>query len=289
MKNKITLKTILMLFLVGIIVASSSNINAQQNNKYGMLSFNKAVNISGKQRMLSQKMAKTYLYLIDNPSDVKAKRDLLTSKIIFEKQNEIILQNSSYKVTKDRVAKVKSIWTSFESIISTPANFDNAKKIIELNTDLLKATNSVVSAIIVESKGVVQGDISLLEDDGYGESDTELKQIINMAGRQRMLAQRLGLYYFANQNTLKDKNSEQMLTNVFNELDGAITVLLISNFNNSKIDEKLGLAMTKWEQVKMNKEKLMNQGFKASEIYSISNDLTKAFNTVTGLYEKVKM
>ena len=80
-----------------------------------------------------------------------------------------------------------------------------------------------------------------------------------------------------------------MLSNVFNEIDGAITMLLISNFNNEKIDEKLGVAMTKWENVKNNKEKLMNQGFKPSEMYQISNDLTKAFNAVTGLYEKVKI
>lgn len=80
-----------------------------------------------------------------------------------------------------------------------------------------------------------------------------------------------------------------MLNNVFNEIDGAITMLLISNFNNAQIDEKLGVAMTKWEDVKNNKEKLMNQGFKPSEMYKISNDLTKAFNAVTSLYEKVKI
>ncbi|WP_027391752.1 type IV pili methyl-accepting chemotaxis transducer N-terminal domain-containing protein [Aquimarina latercula] len=289
MKKNFTFKSIMLLFLFGIVASSTNTISAQQNIKYGMLTFNKAVNISGKQRMLSQKMAKSYLYLVENPSDAKVKRDLLTSKIIFEKQNGIINQNSSYKVTKDRITKVNGIWVEFKKLIESTPNYDNAKKIIDLNTDLLKATNDVVSAVIVESKGANKNDQDLLEDDGSGESDLELKQIINMAGRQRMLSQRLALYYFANQTTLKTKNSEQMLNNVFNEIDGAITMLLISNFNNEKIDEKLGLAMTKWESVKNNKKKLMNQGFKPSEMYKISNDLTKAFNTVTGLYEKVKI
>lgn len=289
MKNNFTFKFMILFLAIGIGMSSTNSICAQQNMKYGMLTFNKAVNISGKQRMLSQKMAKSYLYLVENPSDAKAKRDLLTSKIIFEKQNGIIRQNSGYKLTKDRLTKVDKIWIEFKKLIESTPNYDNAKKIIDLNTDLLKATNDVVSAVIVESKGANKSDDNLLEDDGSGESDLELKKMINMAGRQRMLSQRLALYYFANQTTLKTKNSESMLGNVFNEIDGAITMLLISNFNNEKIDEKLGVAMTKWETVKNNKEKLMNQGFKPAEMYKISNDLTKAFNAVTGQYEKVKI
>ncbi|WP_299602128.1 type IV pili methyl-accepting chemotaxis transducer N-terminal domain-containing protein [uncultured Aquimarina sp.] len=289
MKNSFTFKFMILFLSIGIGISSTNTICAQQNMKYGMLTFNKAVNISGKQRMLSQKMSKSYLYLVENPSDAKAKRDLLTSKIIFEKQNGIIRQNSGYKLTKDRLTKVDKIWIEFKKLIESTPNYDNAKKIIDLNTDLLKATNDVVSAVIVESKGANKSDDNLLEDEGLGESDLELKKMINMAGRQRMLSQRLALYYFANQTTLKTKNSESMLSNVFNEIDGAITMLLISNFNNEKIDEKLGVAMTKWENVKNNKEKLMNQGFKPSEMYQISNDLTKAFNAVTGLYEKVKI
>ncbi|GAA0719999.1 hypothetical protein GCM10009430_19710 [Aquimarina litoralis] len=289
MKNSFTFKFMILFLSIGIGISSTNTMCAQQNMKYGMLTFNKAVNISGKQRMLSQKMAKSYLYLVENPSDAKAKRDLLTSKIIFEKQNGIIRQNSGYKLTKDRLTKVDKIWIEFKKLIESTPNYDNAKKIIDLNTDLLKATNDVVSAVIVESKGANKSDDNLLEDESLGESDLELKKMINMAGRQRMLSQRLALYYFANQTTLKTKNSESMLGNVFNEIDGAITMLLISNFNNEKIDEKLGVAMTKWENVKNNKEKLMNQGFKPSEMYQISNDLTKAFNAVTGLYEKVKI
>jgi len=79
------------------------------------------------------------------------------------------------------------------------------------------------------------------------------------------------------------------LSNVYNEIDGTITMLLISNFNNDQIEEKLGVAISKWELVKSRKDRLMKQGFEGSEMYKISNDLTKAFNAVTVLYEKVKV
>ncbi len=290
MKNDyLKLRLMMILILIGLIIPTSNVLTAQKNDAFGMLSFNKAVNISGKQRMLSQKIAKAYLYLVTNPTDVKAKRDLLTGKLIFEKQNNILLQNSDYKLTKDRLGKVEGLWVQFKKLIETTPSFDNAKKIIETNTDLLKASNNVVSAVIVESKGADQSQESLFEDEGLGEDDLELKKVINMAGRQRMLSQRLALYYFANQTALKDKNNEQMLKNVYNELDGAISMLLISEFNNSRIDEKLGVAMSKWDQIKANKDKLFNQGIKSEDMYRLSNELTKAFNDVTNLYEKVKI
>ena len=286
--KKFTLKSVIVLFLVGIVLSSSNTIQAQLNNKFGILDFNKAVNISGKQRMLSQKMSKSYLYLITNPNDKQAKKDLLTSKIIFEKQNGIIRQNANFKSTKDKISRVDRIWKEFKTIIESTPNYDNAKRILDINTDLLKASNDVVSAVVLEAKGINQSDEEILEDDNDAEKDSELKKIINISGRQRMLAQRLGFYYYANQATLKNKNSEQMLRNVYNEIDGAITILLISDFNNTKIEEKLGVAMSKWNTLKDKKEKLFNQGLKLNEMYILSNELTNAFNEITSLYDDVK-
>lgn len=286
--KKFTLKSVIVLFLVGIVLSSSNTIQAQLNNKFGILDFNKAVNISGKQRMLSQKMSKSYLYLITNPNDKQAKKDLLTSKIIFEKQNGIIRQNANFKSTKDKISRVDRIWKEFKTIVESTPNYDNAKRILDINTDLLKASNDVVSAVVLEAKGINQSDEEILEDENDAEKDSELKKIINISGRQRMLTQRLGFYYYANQATLKNKNSEQMLRNVYNEIDGAITILLISDFNNTKIEEKLGVAMSKWNTLKDKKEKLFNQGLKLNEMYTLSNELTNAFNEITSLYDDVK-
>jgi len=62
MKNIFTLQSTLVLFVLGMAL-STMTVQAQQNSKFGILTYNKAVNISGKQRMLSQKIAKSQVML----------------------------------------------------------------------------------------------------------------------------------------------------------------------------------------------------------------------------------
>ncbi len=255
-----------------------------QKTEFGNLSFNKAVNISGKQRMLTQRMGKIYLYLLDNPDDFKAKKDLKITKIIFEKQNSILEANTNSNITKSRLKDVKDTWLKYKKFLESTPNKEDAVKIINTNSTILKYANSVVNTIILESKGN-----NVSEDSYVKEEDSELKQIINKAGRQRMLSQRLVLYYFANKPNLKTVNAQNKLQSVFKELDNALNDLLISNFNNDRIDEALGDIMERWETIKTNKDRLFKQGYKDSEIYKLSNDLTKSFNKITNLYEKVKI
>ncbi len=255
-----------------------------QEKKYGSLSFNKAVNISGKQRMLTQRMGKIYLYLLSNPNDLKAKKDLRITKIIFEKQLSILERNASLLITKNRAKTVEDTWEKYKKIIESTPTLKNAEKIVNTNSTILKQANSLVNAIILESKESTGS-----SDDYVTEEDSELKKTINKSGRQRMLSQRLALYYFANKPELKNQKTENVLRQVYIELDDALNDLLLSSFNNDRIDSALGDVTMMWETVKENSEKLFKQGYNDDEIYKLSNSLTKIFNKITNLYEKVKI
>lgn len=248
--------------------------------QYGGISFNKAVNVSGKQRMLSQKIAKNYIFLSNYPDNLSAKRVLMNSKIIFEKQNEILLKNATTDKTKKLIKNVNNIWANFKAVLDQNPTKDNVYKIVKTNTLLLQAANSVVQSIILESKA-----------GNTDNSKQKLKNVINISGKQRMLSQRLGLYYFANESAKKsfDKRwNKDVLQKVYQELDDAVTFLLVSNFNNSEIDDALVTAMIQWDDLRANKTKLFNNSFDSAKLYKITDDLTKAFNQVTVLYEEIE-
>ncbi len=280
----------LIVLMVGLITPS---LKAAQppGKKYGILSYNTAINVSGKQRMLTQKMTKAYLYLINNPSDIQAKKDLLTSKIMFEKKNSILLDNTTNKTTRDRIQKVNELWKDFKKVVDQTPNFDGATTLMETNTDLLRAANAVVLAIVAESKAAIMDKNESLEDfdENLANDRVELKKTINISGRQRMLAQRLAGYYYANQSALKDKNVKMILTQVYNEFDSALNLFVVSKFNSSEIDEKIGSAIVQWDYFKTNSKKLFSQGFEDEDIYKRCNKLTKIFDEITGAYEKVNL
>lgn len=281
-------KVILMFFLMALISLSTNDLSAQTDD-FGSLSFNKAVNISGKQRMLGQKLAKSYVYLVNNPDDKNAKRDLMVSKIIFERQNKILLDNTKSDETRQKILTVQNIWDDYGKLFDETPSTKGAKKIIAKNSALLQASNAVVLAIIEEAAAASSSQETSLGYQDSSDDDNSLKNIINIAGRQRMLAQRLALYYFSNTKDLEDNTTKGTLKQVVYALDTAIGTLLISEFNNARIDEKLAVAMTQWETVKNSTDKLYEQEIPAEEIYQLSDLLTKTFNDVTTLYEKVQI
>jgi len=272
MKKKITLLLSLLLTII---------VNSQE--KYGEISFNKAINIAGKQRMLSQKTSKAYLYLLETPSDLKVKQELLTSKLLFEKQNEILLKNSNSKETKTKIEEVITLWNQLKVIFEKNPTLKNAEKIINTNSILLTKTDEVVKSIIIDVEASHQ---SL--DDASLDKNLELKKIINICGKQRMLLQRLALYYYANSKKLQNEKSTTILEKIYTNIDDAISQLLISDFNNNEIEEALASAMTSWEKIKTHKEELLKHKANKQDLYTRTNDLTKSFNELTLLYEKIQ-
>lgn len=267
------------LLLLSLTISSSTI--AQE---FGKLTFNKAVNISGKQRMLGQKMGKIYLYLLENPEDENAKRDLQTTKVIFEKQNEILYSNAVSIQTKRKVEDVNSLWGKLGPLFEKKPNISDAKKILADNSKLLRSSDAVVQSIILDAETNSQH----LSDNTL-DDNIDLKKVINLSGKQRMLAQRLALYYYANNSSLKSTANMNDLRGTYMSFDNAISDLLISNFNNDKSEQVLGEAMRDWELFKEHKSDFLSHKMSNEDVYKKTNNLTKTFNKLTILYEKVKL
>ena len=128
----------------------------------GKLSVNKAtaINLSGKQRMLSQKMTKELLQVSLSLGKTASLNDLTNTVSLFDKTlNGLIEGEPSLKLIASKnneilgqLGKVKKIWKLYQPILQSSIedkNVDATKlnKIYTLNTELLDSMNKAVGLI----------------------------------------------------------------------------------------------------------------------------------------------
>lgn len=261
-----------LLLLLIAITAYAPSVYSQTSN-YGTISYNEAVNISGRQRMLTQKMSKAYLMLVINANG-SVEKELQDSKNLFEQQLALLKDNATNPSTKTQIGKVTNLWSNFKTLISQlPANTKNSKSIMELNTALLTACNDLVT------------DIESTSSKSTGEKEQKLLRIINKSGKQRMLSQRLALYYIASLVFPESKLSyRKTLNKIFLEYDDVISLLSICDFNNQTIEKELELIIKKWDKYQVDKEGFFSGNFAPEEVNKTSNQLTYCFNKITESY-----
>ncbi len=267
-------KTPFTLIFITLLVITSS---FSQSQDYGAISYNKAINISGKQRMLSQKMSKAFLLISKGVDNEEIKKELNSSKFIFEKQLDILSKNAPNSAIKLSIKEVKKIWLKFKEVISSPPNYINSEEVMKLNTKLLSKCHELVLGIETSSK---------YNNQFFKNKNQDLANTINVSGKQRMLSQRLCLYYTASLMFPDQKNEyESVMNKIFDEFDSVIGDLLINSYNTTEIEEELGNIMGTWEKFQTNKRGFLNGTFSLEDVFNTTNTLTKSFNKITGVYE----
>ncbi|MCC6221270.1 MAG: type IV pili methyl-accepting chemotaxis transducer N-terminal domain-containing protein [Deltaproteobacteria bacterium] len=155
--------------------------------------FNTILDLSGRQRMLSQKMAKEALLILKGVDAAKNGESLKQTMALFEKTQQGLISGdaalglpaSGYsRINRDleelnkTYAEVKAI---YQTIVDGGKPSDEQMKSLEvLSEEVLVKANKIVGLFELEAKAVI----------GV-KGDQELATLINIAGRQRMLSQKM--------------------------------------------------------------------------------------------------
>ena len=118
--------------LIVIVVFCSNFIEAQN------LTTGAAINKAGRQRMLSQRMAKNYMAIGAGIKIEDALRELDESSSSFNENLRDLENYSKNKDTSDAIAFVSVLWSNFRTGVLSKTDIDAAEKIIADDDSLMK-------------------------------------------------------------------------------------------------------------------------------------------------------
>ncbi|MBK6401077.1 MAG: type IV pili methyl-accepting chemotaxis transducer N-terminal domain-containing protein [Rhodocyclaceae bacterium] len=140
---------------------------------------NSAINKAGRQRMLSQRMAKAYFQLGQTVDVERSQRVLDSSIALFDRQ---LVELKNYAPTpeiRDTYLALQQSWLAYkDALVGAAPNKAGGKAVLSLSEDVLKLAH--------------QGTGQLEKHAG-----SNAGRLVNIAGRQRMLSQRMAKFYQA--------------------------------------------------------------------------------------------
>lgn len=214
-----------------------------QPQAMGTLSLAAAINMAGKLRMLSQRMAKACIFLAccdDAAIRQEMELQLSTGITLFgsylERLGTLATVPTGYI---QRLKKVQLLWISYVETLQNPASNEQAILILNQNTTLLSACNDVVLMLedTIQRKSTQQPVAA------------QLGRKINQAGMQRMRSQRIALYYAAAWWGLLPGSAADIpeLVATVQECGATLQWLMSEGYHTTEQDQQLALALRQWQ------------------------------------------
>ncbi|TXH87165.1 MAG: hypothetical protein E6Q78_15535 [Rhodoferax sp.] len=248
--------------LLGMCAALALPVHAQVTD------FSDAINKAGRQRMLSQRMVKAYLALGLQVKATEAARVLDQSMALFDRQLVELKSFAPNPQIKDVYGQLEGQWSALKSLlVGSAPSAANAVKLLPQDASVLALANTGTQQL----------------EQAYGKPTGKL---VNVAGRQRMLSQRMAKYYLALTWGVDGSAAAGEIEKARSEFAQALDLLRNASEATGEIRQELALADAQWVLfgAALNAKPSATG---ASNVFAASENLLTVMDKVTNLYSKV--
>ena len=252
-------------FCLMLVIPVSNAVGEVGSN--GVISSSEAVNVAGRQRMLTQRITKAYLLIGSGIGVEKAEKQRDDAVALFTKQLAMLKVYAPVGGIADQLAIIEHDWKTFRKMAMGSPNKSDAVNLVSMSDSLLARCHQVVLDIVKLS--------SIKE--------TEL---VNMSGRQRMLTQRIAKFYTSQFWGVNSEESGQNLKVSVGEFEKALAKLMTSELNTKEISHQLERVENQWKFSKVGFQRsLDNEEYVPLLIASTMESILSKMENIVKLYE----
>lgn len=232
---------------------------------------NSAINKAGRERMLSQRMAKAYLQVGQGVDTLRSRRILDQSIGLFDLQLVELKQYAPNAEIQHTYLQLDKLWQAYKTALTGAApSPEGGKRVLALSEEVLAVAH--------------QGTVQLEKLSG-----TNAGRLVNLSGRQRMLSQRLAKFYQASAWGIADATVTSEFDKARGDFVAALKELSQAPANSPQIKEALELVNQQWfffENALNQRGDNHNRQKLATSVATTSERILNEMEIVVGLYER---
>jgi nitrate/nitrite-specific signal transduction histidine kinase len=233
---------------------------------------NDAINKAGRQRMLSQRMAKGYFALGQNVRRDHADRVLSDSMALFDRQLVELKAFSPKPEVKTTYDQLEAAWSAYKgALVGAAANKTGADTVMTSANQVLALAN--------------QGTVQL-----EAVSGKPAGRLVNIAGRQRMLSQRMAAMYLSASWGVQADASAKAMNTAREEFVKAHAELKAAPESSPQIKAELDLAEQQYGffDAALRALKVGGANTQAqADVFTTSERILQVMDGVTGMYARL--
>jgi nitrate/nitrite-specific signal transduction histidine kinase len=237
-----------------------------------VINLNDAINKAGRQRMLSQRMAKSYMALGLGVMHDTADKTLAASMALFDRQ---LVELKAFAPTPDiktTYQQLEAKWSEYKgALVGAKPDAKGAASVMQLSNAVLALAN--------------QGTVQLEKV-----SNKPIGKLVNIAGRQRMLSQRMASQYLAASWNVQAQNAKTEMLKARDEFVTALEVLRMAPEATARIKQELELADQQFvffQAALQNLTVATTNKRPLEDVFQTSERILQVMDNITSLYSQI--
>lgn len=242
------------------------------------ITIREAINKAARQQTLTQRIAKVYLALNNNLYEPKFYQERDAAIELFQNQLDELKWYTPTDKIKASLKHVQTLWKEYKAVADWSINKEGAVKLLGLCDEILDASNALFISYEEYAQELSQGNFSNTET-------LNIIKLIQATGTQRMLTQRIMLFYLAAKQNIDAAAAKRKLNKSIEEYESALEQLETTDFNSQDIRKELEIIQQNWKNLNTSLNNLDNNVDQVNKMMSLADNISQKADQISILYE----